>query len=492
MSTYSQYKKLEKPVSSERYDVNVFNRTTDMIDSELHRLDLKNQSQDELLATKEALNITKESLEHEVERAAVAEKKLSNSLQTEISRAANAERQLEEELNSLEIGAVSIDNETVQRDIQDRLSIPALSRVFRGEIKIISSSEAHLHIPLYTDRDSIPYVAETITTIDEENPVFSYAPKTKSGRIEMIADPLPSELTSIELASIRIRKSDDSETTIPVLASSIDETGKYTASIEDAEQIEISDVADGYTIDFTYYTQDTSMVLQEGDLFFCDINKDGVAFSCRPTTFSVIGKNEVANNAGLYTTNYITGNTSQKSSTSTTPYLSYYSSSGASYDHRKGFTITRYRGLYSGRMHFQDFLNGYTDYSTAYSSSGSSLATTSAVYNAYYYACRNEMLNHTLATFSSIGTGGTNISLTHWAEYLLVLTSHNASTGAVYGATARVISTPKVSSSTANVTSITLATSTNAGFTITLGNFTVNVKASSATYEVSGAIYRLK
>ncbi len=56
MATYTIYKGLEKPVSTERYNIGVANKNCDVIDAELHKLDLKNESQDSLLATKEALN----------------------------------------------------------------------------------------------------------------------------------------------------------------------------------------------------------------------------------------------------------------------------------------------------------------------------------------------------------------------------------------------------------------------------------------------------
>lgn len=56
MATYTIYKGLEKPVSTERYNIGVANKNSDLIDSELHKLDLKNESQDNLLATKESLN----------------------------------------------------------------------------------------------------------------------------------------------------------------------------------------------------------------------------------------------------------------------------------------------------------------------------------------------------------------------------------------------------------------------------------------------------
>ncbi|MCM1234798.1 MAG: hypothetical protein NC489_32245, partial [Ruminococcus flavefaciens] len=53
---YTEYYNIQKDLSNEKYDVNVVNMNSDIIDSALHRLDLKDESQDELLATKEALN----------------------------------------------------------------------------------------------------------------------------------------------------------------------------------------------------------------------------------------------------------------------------------------------------------------------------------------------------------------------------------------------------------------------------------------------------
>lgn len=55
MAVYTKYKNLEKPLSTEKYNVGVANKNSDVIDSELHKLDLKNESQDTLLATKESL-----------------------------------------------------------------------------------------------------------------------------------------------------------------------------------------------------------------------------------------------------------------------------------------------------------------------------------------------------------------------------------------------------------------------------------------------------
>lgn len=56
MADFTTYKALELPKSNEKYNVNVANKNSMVIDSELHKLEMKNQSQDELLATKEALD----------------------------------------------------------------------------------------------------------------------------------------------------------------------------------------------------------------------------------------------------------------------------------------------------------------------------------------------------------------------------------------------------------------------------------------------------
>ncbi|MCI9465345.1 MAG: hypothetical protein HFI48_15980 [Lachnospiraceae bacterium] len=56
MASYTEYKHLEKPLSTEKYNVGVFNKNNDIIDTELHKLELKNADQDTLFASKEDLN----------------------------------------------------------------------------------------------------------------------------------------------------------------------------------------------------------------------------------------------------------------------------------------------------------------------------------------------------------------------------------------------------------------------------------------------------
>lgn len=91
MADYSQYKDLELPKSNEKYDVAVVNRNNTIIDYELHKLDLKNESQDNLLATKTDLN-------SEITRATSAENELSNNITNEINRASMVEETIYEDL----------------------------------------------------------------------------------------------------------------------------------------------------------------------------------------------------------------------------------------------------------------------------------------------------------------------------------------------------------------------------------------------------------
>lgn len=93
MADQSTYKGLELPKSNERYNVAVANKNNMVIDSELHKLDIKNESQDNLLATKESLN-------SEITRATTKETTIENNLNNEISRAKSAESNINSTLSA--------------------------------------------------------------------------------------------------------------------------------------------------------------------------------------------------------------------------------------------------------------------------------------------------------------------------------------------------------------------------------------------------------
>lgn len=92
MSLYTNFLKLLKPDESDKYNINVFNDNADLIDSEFSRLEQKNQSQDNLLATKESLNahINNKNNPHEVTKSQIGlgnvENKSSATIRGEITK----------------------------------------------------------------------------------------------------------------------------------------------------------------------------------------------------------------------------------------------------------------------------------------------------------------------------------------------------------------------------------------------------------------------
>lgn len=139
MASYSQHKNLELPTSPEHYNINVFNKNAMVIDSELHKLDIKNQSQDELLATKEELN-------SEISRAVAKENDIEADLESEITRAIAAEdainQVIETKANQIELqnylpitgGILSSENGKILTFMRNNQT---------GGVEILFSNESH-------------------------------------------------------------------------------------------------------------------------------------------------------------------------------------------------------------------------------------------------------------------------------------------------------------------------------------------------------------
>ena len=47
---YTEYHKLQKPLSTEKYNINIHNTNSDIIDSALNRLEQKNNTQDSTIS----------------------------------------------------------------------------------------------------------------------------------------------------------------------------------------------------------------------------------------------------------------------------------------------------------------------------------------------------------------------------------------------------------------------------------------------------------
>jgi hypothetical protein len=88
MANFSQHYNLELPTSPEHYDIGVFNKNNMVIDSELNKLDLKNQNQDATIAT-------------EITRSTNKENQILETLNNEINRAKGAEATISRELENI-------------------------------------------------------------------------------------------------------------------------------------------------------------------------------------------------------------------------------------------------------------------------------------------------------------------------------------------------------------------------------------------------------
>lgn len=159
MPTYTKYKKIEKPLALERYNIDVVNKNNDIIDSELHKLELKNESQDNLLATKEALNV-------EVLRATTRENALDDSLSGEISRAQSAEIKISNSLES-EVNRAT----TTEAAIRKNLSDHNISDSSHNDIRLLISGLTE-RLNALADSDD--------TTLDQLSEIVAYIKNNKS------------------------------------------------------------------------------------------------------------------------------------------------------------------------------------------------------------------------------------------------------------------------------------------------------------------------
>ena len=91
MSVYTNFLKLRKPDETEKYTVNHFNANADLIDSALARMEQKNVSQDNLLASKASLaeHINNHSNPHNISKSQIGldhvENKSSSDIRNEIT-----------------------------------------------------------------------------------------------------------------------------------------------------------------------------------------------------------------------------------------------------------------------------------------------------------------------------------------------------------------------------------------------------------------------
>lgn len=155
----TEHYSLQKPISEEKYNVNVTNMNMDLIDSALNRIELQNQTQDNLLATKEALD-------SEIARATEKENELLENINAETTRAENAETEILNQLDS-EITRAMQAEDIISNSLEDHTT----SSLAHNDIRLLISG-------LTTRLNSLADSDDT--TLDQLSEIVAYIKNNKS------------------------------------------------------------------------------------------------------------------------------------------------------------------------------------------------------------------------------------------------------------------------------------------------------------------------
>ena len=189
MANFSTYKNLELPTEPEHYNIGVFNKNTMVIDSELHKLDIKNQSQDELLATKESLN-------SEITRATNKENDIIEDLASEIARAKSAENSNAEDILIETTRAMA-----AEENISMALSIHNTSDSTHNDIRLlISGLTTRLNALADSDDTTLDQLSEIVAYIKNNKSLIDGITTSKVN-VSDIIDDLTTPATSKPLSS---------------------------------------------------------------------------------------------------------------------------------------------------------------------------------------------------------------------------------------------------------------------------------------------------
>lgn len=196
MADYSAYKHLELPKSIEKYNIGIVNKNSMVIDSELHKLDLKNQSQDNLLATKESLNehVNNKDNPHDVTKHQIGLNNVTNDKQVKGLNSGTAENNIVvfgRDGYSIKDSGFKIQNASVENvgltQLEDSVTSTATDKaatpqsVKRTYDKVVMTEErlssaintAYLNSTTYTDAkitsliDSAPETLDTLKELAE-------------------------------------------------------------------------------------------------------------------------------------------------------------------------------------------------------------------------------------------------------------------------------------------------------------------------------------
>lgn len=155
----TEHYSLQKPISEEKYNVNVTNMNMDLIDSALNRIEMQNQTQDNLLATKEALD-------SEIARATEKENELLENINAETTRAENAETEILNQLDS-EITRAMQAEDIISNSLEDHTT----SSLAHNDIRLLISG-------LTTRLNSLADSDDT--TLDQLSEIVAYIKNNKS------------------------------------------------------------------------------------------------------------------------------------------------------------------------------------------------------------------------------------------------------------------------------------------------------------------------
>lgn len=118
MAEYTKYKKLELPKSNEKYDVGVANKNNQVIDSELNKLDLKNQSQDSSITqTQNSLNDHKNNTSnpHNVTKEQIGLNNVDNT--SDMDKPVSSEQQMAIDISIIEHNSSDISHNDIRETL---------------------------------------------------------------------------------------------------------------------------------------------------------------------------------------------------------------------------------------------------------------------------------------------------------------------------------------------------------------------------------------
>lgn len=198
MATYTTYKNLEKPDVTELYNINVANKNNDILDSELHKIELSIGNQNELFAAKQDLN-------NEISRAIAKENSITDSLDEHTGNQSNPHQ-----VTKAQIGLSNADNTSdmdkpVSAAQQDALNSALFdhntAESSHSDIRLLVSNLAtRLNALADSDDTTLDQLSEIVAYIKNNNSLIDGI-TTDKVNVSDIIDNLTSDFTDKPLSA---------------------------------------------------------------------------------------------------------------------------------------------------------------------------------------------------------------------------------------------------------------------------------------------------